>query len=354
MKEGLLFALICPRCGRGLRLTIFSKEGGEVKDGVLICGCAEWFPVIDFIPRVLGGDLRRIIYEDYSSFFQRYDERLPKDRISGDSEESKKMTSESFGFEWTKFPKMIKEWEKNFNWYFELVDLEDLRDKTVLEVGCGKGRHTFYAAKLAKEIFAIDLSRAIDVARYNNRESQNIHFIQADIFNMPFRPDFFDFVFSLGVLHHLPDSEGGFRRILKYLKPGGGILVYVYHKLPAGSLKFYLLRLVNSSRRITAKLPHNFLYYLCWPVALLSYGFIILPYGFLRQFKITRKIAGRFPLKLYADYPFQVILNDTFDRFSAPIENRYSEKEILGWCERAGLKDVKILGSGGWRIFGRK
>jgi len=158
----------------------------------------------------------------------------------------------------------------------------------------------------------------------------------------------------LGVLHHLSYPEEGFKQIVKLIKPGGGILVYVYHKLPVGSLKYYILGIVNFFRHLTIKLPHELLYYLCWPIAFLSYAFIIIPYSFLRKFEISRALAERFPLKLYADYPFQVILNDTFDRFSAPIENRYSQEEISGWLERSGFENIKILGGGGWRVFGIK
>ena len=106
-------------------------------------------------------------------------------------------------------------------------------------------------------------------------------------------------------------------------------------------------------RKLTIKMPHNLLYLLCYPIALLTYLLLIFPYKIFRFLNIKKVSESNWPLKLYAGYPFYVILNDTFDRFSAPIENRYSKEEALNLCQKAGLKDIKILGDGGWRIIGK-
>lgn len=355
MKKRLLNFINCPICKKPLTLKVFEGNNKEVKEGLLLCPCGQFFPIIKSIPRMLVGDLRIIIYEHFPDFFAKHKDFLPQEKlnkgIEGDGLKKKK-TSESFGYEWQQFSEMIKEWEKNFNFYFKPLDnLDWLRDKTILEVGCGKGRHTYYAAKIAKEIIAIDLSQAVDVAYYNNRNVSNVHFIQADIYNLPFREDFFDFSFSLGVLDHLPTPEEGFKKLIKLLKDKSGILIYVYHSFSKNTFNFYLLTFANFFRHFTVRIPHHILYLLCYPVAILSYLCFVLPYKVLK-IKNKNITERNWPLRSYVDYPFRVLVNDTFDRFSSPIENRYSKEEILAWYQRAGLKDIKILD--GWRVFGRK
>jgi SAM-dependent methyltransferase len=354
MKEKLLNLIVCPVCKKELSLKTFKQEGEEVKEGLLFCACGQFFPVINYIPRILTGDLRSMLYEEFPDFFLSYEKLLPKEKISEEitiDAQKKKDTSKSFAYEWQRFSKMLIEWKQNFDFYFEPVkNIQSLKDKTILELGCGKGRHTFYASEIAKEIIAVDFGKAVDVAFANNRNKKNIHFIQADIYNLPFKENYFDFVFSIGVLHHLPTPEQGFNRLVKLLNSGGGILVYVYHSFPKHSFNYYLLKFVNFFRYITIRLPYNILHFLCYPIAYLSYAVLIIPYKYIfRKF-----IKTGWPLGAYADYPFQVILNDTFDRFSAPIENRYSKEQIVQWYKNAGLKNIEVLGGSGWRIFGEK
>jgi len=354
MKTKLLNFLVCPVCKERLDLKIFKEENSEIKDGLLLCGCGQFFPIINFIPRMLAGDLRNMLYSQFSSFFSEYKNFLPEEKKNFQiKEESKKKeeTSVSFAYEWEKFSEMIKEWKENFNFYFQPIENNDyLREKTVLEIGCGKGRHTFYASKFAKEVVAVDLGKAVDVAFLNNKNSQNIHFIQADIYNLPLKNNFFDFVFCIGVLHHLPTPEQGFKKLANVLKPTGGILIYVYHSFEKGTFKYYLLKFANFFRYFTTKIPHKNLYILCYPIAFLTYLIFILPQKiFFGQHK-----KSNWPFSGYVGYPFSVILNDTFDRFSAPIENRYSKDQILQWYQKAGLKNIKILGGSGWRLFGSK
>lgn len=357
MKKELLQTIICPLCKIPFSLRVFEGEGERVKQGLLKCQQGHFFPIINSIPRILTGNLRELICAQFPGFFAKYKEFLPvkgcpwrgSQRAALDSSLQKKKTAQSFGYEWTKFSEMLPDWEKNFKWYFEpLPFLGWLKGKIALELGCGKGRHIFYAAKYAKEIIAVDLSSAIDSAFYNNRGKDNVHFIQADVFNLPFRNSCFDFVYSIGVLHHLPDPEAGFKALLKLLKIEGGILIYIYHSFSKRSFHYYGVKLLNRARLLTTKMSHKLLDFLCYPMAALSYLIFVLPC------KIFIKKETRFswPLKFYVDYPFRVLLNDTFDRFATPIENRYSREEALGWFQRAGLKNINILP--GWRLFGEK
>lgn len=353
MKRNLLNYLVCPACKKEFNLKVFKEEDSEVKEGLLLCSCGQFFPIENFIPRILLGDLREMIYLQFPDFFLKYKDSLPKEKINFQIKkeaQKKKETSNSFAYEWEKFSEMIKEWKENFDFYFQPIENKDyLKEKTILEIGCGKGRHTFYAKDFAREVVAVDLGKAVDVAFLNNKNSQNVHFVQADIYSLPFRSNFFDFVFCIGVLHHLPTPEQGFRKLVNVLKNSGGILIYVYHSFSKKTFKYYLLKFANFFRYFTTRIPHKILYILSYPIAFLTYLVFILPQKLLFKNK-----KSNWPLAGYIDYPFSVILNDTFDRFSAPIENRYSKEEILQWYQRANLKDVKILGGSGWRLFGKK
>jgi SAM-dependent methyltransferase len=354
MKKELLNIIVCPSCKENLELKAFKENEREVQEGVLVCSNGHFFPVVNYIPRLLCRDLRAMLYKQFPDFFSEYKDFLPReemDQSTSKEAQKKKETSESFAYEWQKFSKMIQEWKKNFDFYFGPVKrLDALKDKTILEVGCGKGRHTFYAAKIAREVVAVDFGRSVDVALLNNKSTTNVHFVQADIYNMPFRNNSFDFIFCLGVLHHLPTPEQGFKKLVDLLATGGGILIYVYHSFSKKTVKYYLLGLVTFIRRFTTRISHKLLYVLCYPIAFFSYLIFILPYKiFFRRF-----VKNGWPLGSYSEYPFEVILNDTFDRFSAPIENRYSKDQIVKWYQNAELKDINILGGFGWRIFGKK
>ena len=94
------------------------------------------------------------------------------------------------------------------------------KDKLVLDAGCGIGRHAFFAAAYgAKEVIGIDLSDAVDTAFENVGHLPNAHIVQADIYDPPFRRATaggdFDFIYSIGVLHHLPDPESGLRSLVR-------------------------------------------------------------------------------------------------------------------------------------------
>lgn len=355
MKEKLLNLIVCPICKGNLGLETFDIQSGEIKEGLLNCNCGQFFPVTEHIPRILTGDLRPMLYKQFPDFFLKYKDKLPKEKISQlitIETQKKEETSKSFAYEWENFSGMLKEWKDNFNFYFEPIINKDLflKNKTVLEIGCGKGRHTFYIADIAREVVAVDFGKSVDVAFLNNKNKTNIHFIQADIYNLPFKKKYFDFVFSIGVLHHLPTPEQGFKKIVDLVKDGGGILVYVYHSFSKNTFKFYLLTIVNLFRRLTIKLPYKALHFLCYPIAFFSYVILIFPYKIF----FKKIVKNGWPLGSYSDYPFQVILNDTFDRFSAPIENRYSKEQIIKWYQNAGLKNINILAGSGWRIFGEK
>ena len=369
MKKSLLQLVVCPLCGGALSCHSFEETGGVVLNGLLTCdACDSAYPLIGAIPRLLPLELQSMLWEMHPEFFRTYAERLPAalrmreegnrpGELSGVDQSliAQRETARSFGYEWQAFSEMLPDYESNFRWYFERFAPDQFKDARVLDAGCGTGRHTFHMARSgAREVVAMDLSQAIEVAAHNNRENPNTHFIQADIYHPPFRPGSFDLVYSLGVLHHLPDPERGFRTLLPLVRAGGFLNIYLYWNLEGEpAWRRAALAAVTQVRRITTHLPHPLLQKLSWLVAAGFEVAFVLPARALERISATRKLADRVPLGHYRKYSFRVLYTDQFDRFSAPIENRYSRVEVEGWLERAGLEDVVILGGAGWRASGR-
>lgn len=366
MRKNLLELVVCPLCKERLSLESFDAESSEeTANGLLTCrSCGALYPIIGKIARLLPTELQSMLWEMHPEFYREYGERLPASLSpqgksaqaeAGDEALSKqKETARSFGYEWQAFSEILPDYETNFRWYFEAVSPETFKNKRVLDAGCGTGRHTYYMARDAREVVAMDLSQAIEVAARNNQDKENAHFIQADIYHPPFLPDSFDFIYSLGVLHHLPDPEKGFRSLLKLLRRGGFMNIYLYWNLEGeAAWRRALLKVVTGARQITTRMPHTLLKKVSWVVAAGFEVAFVTPARIMERFDSTRTLADRVPLGHYRKYSFRVLHTDQFDRFSAPIENRYSRAEVAGWFERARLKDVKILGGQGWRASGR-
>ena len=328
-------SLRCPICQGAL----VSARSPEFALGCLKCN--EIYPIVNGIPRMISKAMRLALGEENP---------LEKSEIF---DRTGVETARSFGFEWSHFPEMRPEWESNFWDYMFPHTPESFSGKRVLDAGCGSGRHTYYAAQNKTEVWAIDISPAVEVAKYNTRLHNNVYVAQADIHQLPFEPESFDLIYSIGVLHHLPDPEAAFRNLLRYLKPGGWIHIYIYRKPENQPLKRALLALANGIRWITTRIPHRLVYGLSYPAAAVVHAGFVWPYQMLAAAGLNR-IAERIPMKQYARYPFRVCVNDQFDRFSTPIEVRFTREEVAGWMRRARLEDIVISPNYGWCATGRK
>jgi SAM-dependent methyltransferase len=267
----------------------------------------------------------------------------------------KKRTAYSFAYEWQRFHVPAKEMADNFWGYFQFFPPKFFRGKRVLEAGSGMGRHTYFLAQLAREVVAIDLGEAIQVTAANVAGQRNVHLIQADIDDLPFQPESFDIICSIGVLHHLPNPEAGFHRLVQCLRSGGTLHVYLYWALEdAPAWKHSALALITTFRCLSVRLPYPLLEKLAWFVAVVGYLSFSLPYRYLSRWPTTHPLVKDFPLQRYAKDGFRVCYNDQFDRLSAPLERRFTRSQVLELFARAGLVDVRIEPHYGWLACGRK
>ena len=192
----------------------------------------------------------------------------------------------------------------------------------------------------------------MEAAARNLAGMPSVLVVKSDLRSAPFAPESFDFIASLGVLHHLDEPREGFDRLLTYLAPGGRILLYLYSRPPTPGLRAMALSLASALRTVTVRLPHRLLKVLSEPIAACLYGGIVLPgaYGDRRG---VAALSG-LPMDAYRGKPFRSLVLDTFDRLSAPVEHRYVWKELAPWFSDTGLVVDAARDETGWFVLAHK
>ena len=213
--------LRCLDCDESVDIEELVPEPGYPElgpDGWLACrGCGRRYPII-------AGTVRMMTRELEARLAVRYPEAAIALPVGGGGDSStvlslKERIARSYDYEWEHFGGQREEWRKNFLDYLRPHDPESLADKLVLDVGAGSGRHSTQAAQLGARVVAVDLGSSIDVAR-RNLPAEALT-VQADAEHLPFERGTFDFVMSIGVIHHLPDPEGALRSLVPLVAPGG-------------------------------------------------------------------------------------------------------------------------------------
>ena len=237
----------------------------------------------------------------------------------------KAQTMSSFGYEWNEFSEYDAQ---NFLELIHPVQPNYFESKLGLDCGCGAGRHTQQAVGYGAEMVAMDLSWAVDASYNKNLPSARAMVVQCDVFNLPFKAEGFDFIYSLGVLHHTTNPPGSFDALVPLLKPGGGIMVWIY-----SSTRKVVLFLLKLARLITLRLPNAIIKAISFVAACIDYGLFVWPYKVLSRVTFLRSILENIVpprVKGYAKYDFHVSYTDWFDRLSYPCVNYYSGEQVLG------------------------
>jgi SAM-dependent methyltransferase len=218
----------------------------------------------------------------------------------------------------------------------------------IVDGGCGDGIDlAMLALNPNCEVVGVELSDggvATSLAR--TRGLNRAHVVQGDLLNLPLDDNLFDGGYSYGVVHHTPDPERAVRELVRVLKPKAPLLLYVYEDFSDRLLYWRVaLALVNTLRHITTRCPTPLLMALCRIMSPVVYVTMTLP---SRRFRF----AARFPYR-HGTSPWG-LTGDLFDRFSAPIERRYSEEGAKALAEQAGLRVVRIAQQRGWMVWGEK
>ncbi len=211
---------------------------------------------------------------------------------------------------------------------------EDLAGKLVLDVGCGMGRFAEVATRWGAQVVGIDLSVASEVAA-QNLEDRDAAIFQADVFQLPFAENSFDFIYSIGVLHHTPSCEQAVKVLPRLLKPGGRLAVWLYSSYNP----WY--RMSDVYRRVTRRMPQKLLYKLCYGVIPL-YGV----HQVLRKIPLVGRpasaaVAWLIPMSFNKDAEWRVL--DTFDWYSPWYQSKHSYEEVFRWFESCDMEDLRVV-----------
>jgi len=266
-------------------------------------------------------------------------------------------TVKSFGEEWHKFSSFSEHEIANAgNQYFDILLDKINKESIVLDVGCGSGRWSKYLAPLVKHIEAIDPSDAVIVANELLKEEDNIRVTQGSVENIPFPDESFDVVFSLGVLHHIPDTQKAIADCVRKVKKNGHFLVYLYYSLDNRSFFYKLLFFVSDIlRKFICKMSKRQKQLVCDGIAYSIYLPLVYCSRLLKRILPFSSIYKKIPLSYYTDKSFKIIKNDALDRFGTPLEQRFSKKEIEKMMVNAGLTDIEFSANEPyWHAVGKK
>ena len=157
---------------------------------------------------------------------------------------------------------------------------------------------------------------------------------------MPLADASMDFGYSLGVLHHIPDSAEGIRRCAGKLKPGAPLLLYLYYAFDNRPFWFRAIwRCADLLRLGISRLPHPIKLAVCNLIALLIY----LPLSRIGRLAERAGIPARnLPLWAYRDKSLYTLRTDAFDRFGTRLEHRFTRKQIEEMMTSAGLERIEF------------
>lgn len=249
-----------------------------------------------------------------------------------------------FGDEWSRFDQSelaVAERQQIFADYFSVFPWALLPPGSVgADIGCGSGRWALEAAPRVGHLHCVDPSDAIDVARRNCEGLGNCSFHRATIDQLPFPDGSLDFLYSLGVLHHVPDTGAAIKSVVAKLKPGAPLLLYLYYAFDNRPFWFRALwHASNAARKVIARLPYGLRFAVSQVIAATVY------WPLARTAKLLDRIGAlppSFPLAYYRDKSFYTLRTDALDRFGTRLEHRFTRVEIEKMLRSAGCTHIRF------------
>ena len=333
MKASLLELVVCPSCEG--RLTVSHEQPGDVTAKELVCShCGEVYPVVEGVPFLF----READRQD-SSTSQLYGDIWKAYRDEDASERRRK----SRGYDAP---------ARSHHDLLRLASGRDIVEPGVgIDAGCGDGRATVDLALSHPDVtlVGVDLSEGPLLSAARAEEAPNVHLVRADLLAPPLMPGRFDFIYSFGVLHHTPDPRECFRLLVKRLRPGGRITIFVYKDFSDLPVKRFLLRQVNRLRGLTTKMAPATLRRVARAAAPLVYILLTIPARVLRRVGLGR-LAQHIP---YGTFPnVRNVASSLEDRFGAPYEFRFSIGDLEKWASEEALVDRTVVDCLPWGFSG--
>ena len=250
-----------------------------------------------------------------------------------------------FGDEWSSFDQSTLDKAESkdlFNRYFNIFPSELLKqDKIGIDIGCGSGRWAKHVAPLVGELYCVDASvKALEVARKNLAKSDNCIFENLTTDSLKILDKDFDFGYSLGVLHHIPDTQKALSDSVSVLKKGAPFLLYLYFAFDNKPTWYRLIwRASEIFRYIISRSPFYIRVIITNLIALLIY------FPLARGALLLEKIgidSDNVPMSSYKETSFYTMRTDALDRFGTRLEQRFTRKEVYNMMSNAGLINIKF------------
>lgn len=330
MKREYIEMMCCPECRSDLKISNEYKiYEDKLESGLLKCEletCAIEYPVVNYIPRfVKHGKYAQSFGDQWIEFAQT---QIDNDQLT----ETKRRWDSEIG------------WQKG-----------SLSGASVIEFGCGAGRFLDIVSNLGSRlVVGVDITSAVDAAQNTLGNRDNIFIVQADFFQLPFKKSYFDYAYSIGVLHHTPDPRKAFHNMVDVVNDKGeiGLSLYeisLYERPPLNSLSnstkelMWAINLwrVELFRVVTTRTPDRwFLWYCKRFVPILHY---------INKIPVIRYIRYLFPSTCYPDLPVEWSMLDTNDTYATKIVHQYRHKEIFQWFMQENIQNIIVHNSiPGW------
>lgn len=297
MKLQLLRYISCPAChGRAFRVKIDRESGLEIEEGSLICKrCEATYPITRCIPRFVPSDSYVRSFSVEWNIFSRTQLDTGTDKDTHDTFAAKTG-----------------------------LDPEHLAGRVVLEAGCGMGRFLEIVSRNpTATVVGFDLSLAVEAAYQNVGRRSNVHIVQADIMQPPFRSRVFDFIYSIGVIHHTCKPRSAFMNLVPLLKKRGQLSVWVY-------LRYKRPPLSDLYRIATTRMP--------WSMVLAISRVMSKLYPLHSKWRYFQVL---FPMSVLSDPERRVL--DTFDWYSPKYQFKFTREEVAAWFRDAGFVNIQLL-----------
>jgi ubiquinone/menaquinone biosynthesis C-methylase UbiE len=250
-----------------------------------------------------------------------------------------------FGNEWRHFDQRNLDAADHFRYfesYFRIFPWEQLGSGSVgMDIGCGSGRWAKLVAPRVGKLYCVDASAAaLEVARGSLAGLHNCVILPGATDALPVPDDSLDFAYSLGVLHHIPDTAQALHDCVRKLRPGAPFLLYLYYALDNRPVwfrslwrisDFFRSRICRMPFRLKVATTNLIAATVYWPLARLS-----------QLMEMGGISVGSFPLSTYRAASFYTMRTDALDRFGTRLEQRFTRKQIEGMMFSAGLEGVRF------------
>lgn len=255
-----------------------------------------------------------------------------------------KQTVQGFGDEWTRFDQSSlddKERQDLFDRYFGLFPWDALpRDAIGFDMGCGSGRWAKLVAPRVGQLYCIDPSNAVHVARENLKIYPNCTVYAGDTENNPIEEGSMDFGYSLGVLHHIPNTQKALEDCVKKIKPNAPFLLYLYYAFDGRPWWFKgLWKASDLLRKCISKMPYALRYVTTQIMACVFYYPLARMSWVMERFGVN---VHHFPLSAYRSCSFYTMRTDALDRFGTSLERRFTKEDIYTMMTKAGLDRIRF------------